>query len=652
MVAKLTLLLILLFSFPLRAKEQLVLTLSGGVSLGSYEAGVLSPIIRNDKEIASKLKVVYGTSAGSINGLLTIFEACTEEKNLLWDMWIPVGLKELEVGSKESVNALFSRKSSEQLFERLRKLWANGFKKDCDMVFGVTVTHKTPLSFEMKPGLTLNRQSEFFALRIQGQGYGRAARMSNYLSPDESSFRTSLPLRGDIEDVQFLFDLIQASSAFPGAFEAYPISYCLAKPDEDQSPCSKERATTSFFIDGGVYNNGPVGLAYKTAKEVVNGPFELIYLNAHAPLKYTKSTKPTKTVKKTSIWGDFSDLFDNFLVMGRTFELSKTLEQSSEILKILKTNQKSYPLAGDYMYCFMGFVDEDFRRNDFYLGVNDGNELVSSSYSRSEENACFIEHVKGKSKCHLSKNLRILAGYSKKPPPKKKNENEIDVFFGYLAKRDYHFRELDIKPHDATEAKAVLKQRLGKFIKEYRDRYNSNPKTRINIAAPILLNYFQFTPPVNDTYIVFSDSPEFGATYAIKSRYNVPTPYRVSVAILLDDFTNLFNRSEDIWAFTPLIGIEYASHLSRNPIIQFRFGARGGYQLSPTDNFNGEACDTEKLENFSSACSGFTIQGVGVMTFAERIKFQLVYVPFDVDTTSLNRNPEFTLQFGIQLADF
>ena len=74
------------------------ITVSGGVSLGAYEAGFLAfSIHASPAGFADRLRLLTGTSAGSLNALLAIMAACgTEapapEESLFWTTWIPVGL--------------------------------------------------------------------------------------------------------------------------------------------------------------------------------------------------------------------------------------------------------------------------------------------------------------------------------------------------------------------------------------------------------------------------------------------------------------------------------------------------------------------------------------------------------------------------------
>lgn len=89
--------------------ERYAIVASGGVSLGSYQAGVSYALVqdlvrRNDNPAAGKprpeLAVVTGASAGNINAFLaalTWFQdrSFSATRNLFWDTWINVGWEQL-----------------------------------------------------------------------------------------------------------------------------------------------------------------------------------------------------------------------------------------------------------------------------------------------------------------------------------------------------------------------------------------------------------------------------------------------------------------------------------------------------------------------------------------------------------------------------
>ena len=111
------------------------LVVSGGVSLGSYQAGFLyytTFILRRfDEELrhrgwdgpdVGRFRVVTGASAGSINGFLSSIAGCralgdVPEQSPFYNAWIEVGLRELR--EKPSVyDALFDHGGARSPGER------------------------------------------------------------------------------------------------------------------------------------------------------------------------------------------------------------------------------------------------------------------------------------------------------------------------------------------------------------------------------------------------------------------------------------------------------------------------------------------------------------------------------------------------------
>ena len=80
------------------------ITISGGVSLGSYEAGLVYYVVEAMRlnPSAATPRIVTGASAGSVNGFMTILQSCgaavpDPTASVLWNAWIPLGLEKLHV---------------------------------------------------------------------------------------------------------------------------------------------------------------------------------------------------------------------------------------------------------------------------------------------------------------------------------------------------------------------------------------------------------------------------------------------------------------------------------------------------------------------------------------------------------------------------
>src|SRR3954462_1669194 len=70
--------LLLLASAARSAQPPASITISGGVSLGSYEAGLVYYVVEAMRlnPAAATPRVVTGASAGSVNGFMTILQSC------------------------------------------------------------------------------------------------------------------------------------------------------------------------------------------------------------------------------------------------------------------------------------------------------------------------------------------------------------------------------------------------------------------------------------------------------------------------------------------------------------------------------------------------------------------------------------------------
>ena len=647
------LLLSFIFCFNSYAKD-LGFALSGGISLGIYEAGVFYSVIQKNKDtIAQDTKVVYGTSAGGINSLLGVFDICGFEKlekesSLFWRFWIPNGLKELQSHNDKEIS-LLSRASSEAMFKVMRKRWREGFRPECDLHFGVAVSRKEPYVQELKEGLEIIRQAEFFSVRIRGQGRGRPPLVENQMFANDKTFRTSLPLGEDPDkDLEILHGLIQASSAFPMAFEPYPISFCYSKPGEPIQKCNSRSAQTELFIDGGLYHNGPVGFAFDMLKSVSRDKdFQLYYINASAPLIRQKKEE-AKKIDESGALDTFQQVFRNLVVQARKYELVKSLESNPGIVKHLNVPLKHYPLISDPLYAFNGFIEKDFRKADFYAGIYD----AGPGSEEDPEYNCYRSYLDGeKSDCLLNKNLRILVDLSKYRMSRDIVEGDFDKIYAYLEKNKFEFKDMGLKASESRYARVYVKDKLTRLVKNFADKQPKDEQKRIKHFIRPGLNYLQYTPLKDFWFASYGSSGEVGYSTVIPEKNFVSTAFRFNAVMGLGGLSNFFSRARDIWALTPLIGAEYEPLWLNGPILQWRVGARVGYSFSPSDDWGTGTCDTELLEEYASACSGATGQMTFSLSVVDRLRLQLVYVPFLINSTSFNEKPELLVQIGFQFGD-
>lgn len=629
--------------------------LSGGISLGIYEGGVFYSLINKDRAtIAKDTKVVYGTSAGSINGLMGVFEICgfretDMQSNLFWKMWIPNGIDQLESKDKNEIS-LLSRKSSENLFPELRERWMEGFKEECDLHFGVAVSRKEPYVEELKEGLEIIRQAEFFSVHIRGRGKGKPPILENQKMANINSYRASLPVGESPEkDVEILLGLIQASSAFPSAFEPYPISFCYAKPGQRAPECNSHSAQTELFIDGGLYHNGPVGFAYDTLeRNSKDKNYQIYYINASAPLIQQKGIQRKKEPKKTGVMEDFQDVFGNLIVQARKYELVKSLESNPEIVHHLKVNLKHLPLASDPLYAFNGFLEKDFRKVDFYAGMYDGDGKSETD----PEYLCFQELMKDPtSKCKIDENLAILVGLGKYRIDRKIYDGDFDKIYKYLEDNHFKFTDMKLKRSQSRYGRVYVKDRLTKLVKNFANKQPKKQQKKLKYFIRPSLNYLQYTPLKDFWYASYGSSAEVGYSKILPEKYMERSSFRFNTVLMLNGASNFFSRAQDVWALTPLLGTEYEPVWMNGPILQWRGGIRAGYTFSPRDDLGRGKCDTNLLDEYAAACSGATVHLTIALSVLERLRFQFVYIPFVVNSTHVDEKPEMMLQLGFQFGE-
>ncbi len=311
------------------------LTISGGVSLGAYEAGLnwaVLELLSTATDRRMELRGVTGASAGSINALLTAMRWCQErgkdvEHNLFAETWRPIGLDDLMPadpddyaisGAADAVPAdlVMSRKRAFKAILAVvgAELTTGTGYRDCDLKLGMTVTSKEKRSLEVNK-LTVGNQRFVVPFEVHGTPTGieffvdtsipnnaRKDLVGNllFLTPDHI-----VPVDGRPGEYRYVVDaprLMQvalASSAFPGAFGPVELDHCVPeaacpaqrwKPNDRCAQLGRELRFDAVagqcrqtFIDGGVFDNVPLGVAMAQLETGIDpAPGDL----RHRPLRY------------------------------------------------------------------------------------------------------------------------------------------------------------------------------------------------------------------------------------------------------------------------------------------------------------------------------------------------------------------------------
>ncbi|HKP58057.1 MAG TPA: hypothetical protein VJV78_15100 [Polyangiales bacterium] len=391
----------------------LSITVSGGVSLGAFEAGVLyflSEAIKRS-EGAVDLRIATGASAGSANALISLLDSCSARvddptQSLGFQTWIPVGLQQLFKPDEVTPTSVLSREPLREAMQRVATKWRAGLRADCDVVLGVSVTRKVPESSVLGgnnrgPAVQVPRSGEKFVVRIQGRGAGRVPLLSNYVDPHAPLPQPFLPLSAAEDDAaqahnfEQLLDLLYASAAFPFAFAPHAILHCETDPRADMTAQSLicEHPERSLFIDGGVFDNSPLRLNYRVVQRGLRRGADgrVVWLppgtedRAKPPaVRYSYIDPATgdfpalDVEEKAAEEGDALDLgahlAQSFVESARRRELLALLEDTdaANALGDIGMTQNQLPTISSQLGAFFGFFERDFRELDFYIGMYDG----------------------------------------------------------------------------------------------------------------------------------------------------------------------------------------------------------------------------------------------------------------------------------------
>lgn len=389
----------------------LALTISGGVSLGAYEAGFLY-FIKETLALhpeAMRARLFTGASAGSANAIIAAIESCSgpnpdPEGDLGWRMWIPVGFADLFKEDEVSPVSVFRTQPMERAMEQIWEVWRSGLPKDCDVVIGVSATRVERFEVRVGADFHVPRVEERFGFRIQGQGLGVPIKVTNYVDPDvhyEQPLLNFVDAADDPAANRHNFEQVQrvlfASGAFPFAFPPVRVPHCLLAPRKPGEPLDASRLScptperSDLFIDGGVFDNTPLrwsntlselGLrrsgegAYWRDLSAPPGddPVEPSLLLSIDPsrLSYPDARSDRQAGPAVRTFFDlFEQLVGDFVVTARAKELYALVQESQSLSERIQLSTGNYPKASDDLYAFMGFFERDFRYFDFFLGMYD-----------------------------------------------------------------------------------------------------------------------------------------------------------------------------------------------------------------------------------------------------------------------------------------
>ena len=148
------------------------------------------------------------------------------------------------------------------------------------------------------------------------------------------------------------------------------------------------------FMDGGVFENVPVRLASKIVDErrrrEPRCPVRYVVLSSEVTA-WDAGASPDDSGAQ-SLFGVLGEFAPNFLAASRTAELLSFIDEKMDKGPRLRTKSiepqrydtlampvRRASLSSDHLLAFSGFLDEKFRKLDFYMGMLDAKHFVQTA---------------------------------------------------------------------------------------------------------------------------------------------------------------------------------------------------------------------------------------------------------------------------------
>lgn len=374
------------------APQAVTVVVRGGASLGSFEAGTLhafAEIVRADPG-RFDLRVLAGTSAGSINALISAFElfgasppARDPERSLYYRTWIPIGTKGMFDARSVSATGAFTRsKAMAKVVSHLVAVARQGLREGVEVLLAVPVTRVTSRRIDMDAAGSLQAQQagETFVVRLRGRGAARLPSITNVHDGKGPRLQPSLvtDAHGEVS-LRSLIDLVLASSAIPPAFAPVKIAHCLTpKQPEGVVRCDPAEATAEPFVDGGFLDNLPLGTAAALSKNVADVADASYLLVDPQEATFTRPAVTKQDDRSFQILGE--RLAGGLFETVQSAELRAVLDRDEHLGEQLSVLQSELPLASSPLQSFLGFFEEEFRTFDFALGMHETRRLARERF--------------------------------------------------------------------------------------------------------------------------------------------------------------------------------------------------------------------------------------------------------------------------------
>lgn len=672
-----------------RTVMPVALTLSGGVSLGAYQAGSLyySSLILRENPKLFQTRLMTGSSAGALNALLALLSVCGSEdlrpsQSAFYKMWVGFKAKELLPVNGES-GALLSRKAFEGIASELEAKWKAGISSTCDVVLGFSVTRVEP--FKDMSSIGFSRRGEKVTLRVRGQGPGRPPRLTNYVNPAlfPKPMLVDLEAGNDAQNFQTLKQVLFASSAFPVAFQPAELRTCVAGQTERWShldlpfQCPKEELASAAFADGGIFDNKPLAFAEKisrmgltddscgrlTWREVPGSGGEsqvgnrLLYFYSDLSAVTYVRDESKREMTESRAFSVLPSIFDGLFGPARNQDSALLLEQAPALESQIAAPKNSVPRMGDSLLGFYGFFERDFRSFDFYLGLWEAREYFTTSlrknlrrgvvavgeemrfpeFEGASEDAkklsCLDEilgtpaasHGRGACAGTSDRSFVLLARLASARLHAKRTD--FSFMTEWLARERYEYRDLGLSGDEAWRAPARIKTEAIKAVSHLAKSQSMADAFILRTAGPLALNVIEPLPIENDFAVTLGPQATVETSTLLDDQGAVRTRMRLGLGV--ENLSAWFGPDGGRAVLTPFADVEWEPRDLVSSYVQTRFQLGGGYKFA--ESAGDGLCQTERFAPLR--CRGAVVRTGLSFTLFERLRLQVAFeaMPFQKD---------------------
>lgn len=407
--------------------RKLAIAISGAVSLGSYEAGVmyevLEAIARHNENLVAddpnyiEIDVITGASAGGMTaGILAQKLLCDGTSlrhpytNPLYKSWV----QEVDIGkllTKPREEYKFSLLSS-RVVESIGKEYIKNdppIKESHPSVaseihVGIAMSNLNGWDYIVRPR-NVQGDGEFTYTRYKDRFVCRLSKDNQMIKLSEVSLLHKKDVIDEWVEIHPPTDWERlrmcslSSGAFPFAFEAMKIDRC---PGEGEF-AGRTADNAYVYTDGGVFENEPLGLAKKLAEWLdekarptgndantknensKHDESNRVYLYVAPGNKHSTANINFGRTEQVDLLTTLKSLISAFFHQARFQDwIIKDLDSKSPIFQITVEDKE---LIGELLFAFAGFLDIRFRHFDYNIGRRSAREALEEFSKKKTNNS-------------------------------------------------------------------------------------------------------------------------------------------------------------------------------------------------------------------------------------------------------------------------